>query len=101
MGYSAVFAVAGYFLLRGQWKNILYSIAAFGILMLVFQGIKYMLWNDGGLQFSTQGSGLMNKDYYNPQAGKEDLSGFVTRLIDNSNLYLSKHFLSIIGFWKG
>ena len=100
VGYSAVIVVAGYFLLRGQWKNILYSLVAFGIVMIVFQGVKYLLWNDGGLQFSTQGSSLLNKDYYNPQAGKEDLAGFVTRLIDNSNLYLSKHFLSIIGFRK-
>jgi hypothetical protein len=100
IGYSAVFAVLGYFLLMKQWKNILYALAAFGILMIVFQGVKYMLWNDGGLQFSSQGSGLMNKDYYNPQVGKEDLAGFFTRLIDNSNLYLSKHFVSIIAFRK-
>jgi hypothetical protein len=100
IGYSAVIAVAGYFLFRGQWKNILYSVVAFGVLVIVFQGVKYLLWNDGGLQFSTQGSGLMNKDYYNPQAGKEDMAGFITRLIDNSNLYLSKHFLSIIGLKK-
>jgi len=100
IGYSAVFAVAGYFLLRGQWKNLLYSVAAFGILVFVFQGVKYMLWSDGGLQFSSQGSGLMNKDYYNPQAGKEDLAGFFHRLIDNSNLYLSKHFVSVIGLRK-
>lgn len=99
-GYSAVIAVLGYFLLQGQWKNILYSVAAFGIVMIVFQGVKYMLWSDGGLQFSSQGSSLLNKDYYNPQAGKEDLGGFVTRLIDNSNLYLSKHFMSMLGFRK-
>lgn len=97
IGYSAVFAVAGYFLLRGQWKNLLFSIVMFAALVLAFQGVKYMLWSDGGLQFSTQGSGLLNKDYYNPQAGKEDLSGFITRIIDNSNLYLSKHFVSMIG----
>jgi hypothetical protein len=100
IGYSAVFAVLGYFLFMKQWKNILYALAAFGVLMLVFQSVKYMLWNDGGLQFSSQGSGLMNKDYYNPQAGKEDLAGFFTRLIDNSNLYLSKHFVSMVGLRK-
>lgn len=100
MGYSAVFAVAGYFLLRGQWKNLLYSIATFAILLLLFQGVKYVLWNEAGAQFSSQGSGLLNKDYYNPQAGKEDLSGYYTRLIDNSKLYLSKHFVTIIGFMK-
>jgi hypothetical protein len=97
MGYSAVIAVTGYFLLRGQWKNLLYSVVAFLALMLVFQGIKYVLWNDGGMQFSSQGSGLLNKDYSNPQAGKEDLAGFYTRFVDNSNLYLSKHFVSLIG----
>lgn len=99
-GYSAVFAVTGYFLLQGQWKNLLYSIAAFGIMMIAFQGIKYLFWHEGGLQFSSQSSSLMNKDYYNPQAGKEDLAGFVTRIIDNSKLYLSKHFVSIIGLRK-
>jgi len=100
MGYSAVFAVTGYFLLKGQWKNLLYAIAAFGIVLVVFQGVKYALWNDGGMQFSSQGSGLMYKDYYNPQAGKEDLSGFVARLVDNSRLYLSKHFVTVIGLRK-
>jgi len=100
IGYSAVLAVAGYFLLQGQWKNTLYSITAFALVMLVFQGIKFSLWHDGGLQFSTQGSGLMNKDYYNPQAGKEDLAGFLTRIVDNSKLYLSKHFVSMIGLKK-
>jgi hypothetical protein len=99
-GYSAVFAVVGYFIVRGQWKNLLYSIAAFGVLMIAFQGIKYLFWHESGLQFSTQGSGLMNKDYYNPQAGKEDLAGFITRVIENSKLYLSKHFISIIGLRK-
>jgi hypothetical protein len=68
--------------------------------MIAFQGVKYLLWNDGGLQFSTQSSSLLNKDYYNPQAGKEDLAGFVTRIIDNSNLYLSKHFLTMVGLRK-
>jgi len=100
IGYSAVFAVTGYFLLRGQWKNLLYSIAAFGILVLVFQGVKYMLWSESDLQVSSQGSGLLYKDYYNPQAGKEDLAGFYHRIIDNSNLYLSKHFVSMIGLKK-
>ena len=100
IGYSAVFAVLAYFVLRGQWKNILYSVIAFGIALLVFQAVKYMFWHEGGLQFSSQGSGLMNKDYYNPQAGKEDLAGFISRVVTNSNLYLSKHFVSFLAFRK-
>lgn len=98
VGFSAVFAVIGYFILRGQWKNLLYSVAAFGMLFIVFQGVKYILWGESGLQFSSQGSGLLNKDYYTPQAGKEDLVGLLKRFLDNSNQYLSKHFLFIFGF---
>jgi len=100
IGYSAVFAVLGYFLLQGEWKNMLYAVVAFGLAFLVFQSVKYMFWHDGGLQFSSQGSGLLNKDYYNPQAGKEDLAGFLTRFVDNSKLYLSKHFVVLIAMRK-
>lgn len=97
VGYSAAFALTGYFTLRGQWKNLFYLIVAFAFLFVVFQGIKYLLWSDSGLQFSTQGANLSNKDYYNPQAGKEDFAGYVTRLVVNSQMYLSKHFLAAIG----
>lgn len=100
MGYSAVIAVVAYFTLKGQWRNLLFSVASFAVVFVLFQGVKYLLWSDGDLQFASQGSGLMNKDYYNPQAGKEDLAGFYTRFVDNSNLYLSKHFISAIGFRK-
>lgn len=100
IGFTAVIAVIGYFLLHGQWKNMLYSAAVFIVLFIIFQGVKYLFWHESGLQFSSQGSGLMYKDYYNPQAGKEDLAGFFNRLIDNSNLYLSKHFVAMIALRK-
>lgn len=100
VGFSAIFAVAGYFLFTRQWKNLLYSIAAFSLFFIVFQGVKYMLWSDGGLQFSSQGTGLLQKDYYNPQAGNEDIAGLFKRLIENTNLYLSKHFMYFTGLRK-
>jgi hypothetical protein len=100
VGYSAVFAVTGYFVFRAQWKNLLFVVAAFALMLLIFQGIKTIGWGDSAMQFSTQGSGLTNKDYYNPQAGKEDLSGYINRVLVNSDLYLSRHFMAIIGFRK-
>ncbi len=97
IGYSAIFAIGGYFLLQKQWKNLLYFILAFAGIFLVFQGLKYALWHEGGLQFSTQGGGLLNKDYYNASEGKETLTGLLKRFYDNSNLYFSKHFMYMIG----
>ena len=98
IGFSAIIAVFGYFLLKGQWKNLLWFMLAFGGVFILFQGLKYAFWHDGGLQFSTQGSGLLNKDYYNPQDGKESMTGLLKRFFDNSHLYLSKHFMYMIGF---
>lgn len=98
IGYSAVIAVAGYFIFKAQWKNLLQFIVAFSLVFIAFQGLKYALWGEGGLQFSNQGSSLLNKDYYSPQDGKEDIPGLIKRFFDNSHLYLSKHFLYMMGF---
>jgi hypothetical protein len=39
----------------------------------------------------------MNKSFYDPSKGKEDLAGFFGRLVGNSNLYFSKHVFSFLG----
>ena len=98
IGFSALVAVAGYFLLKGQWRNLLIYLVIFSLVFFAFQAIRIALWSDSGLQFSTQGTGLLNKDYYNPQDGKEDFAGVIKRFTDNSNLYLSKHFMVMSGF---
>lgn len=98
VGFTAFFAVAGYFLLRGQWRNLLLAIGTFALIYMAFTGLKYLLWNDAGLQFSSQSSGLLQKDFYNTSRGQEDLAGFLNRLVVNSNLYISRHFYTITGF---
>jgi len=98
IGFSAVIAVAGYFVLKGQWKNLAYYAVVFAVVFFAFQAIRLVVWDSGEMQVSTQGTGLLNKDYYNPQDGKEDLAGVIKRVKDNSNLYLSKHFMVMSGF---
>jgi len=100
IGFSALIAVLGYFTLKGQWRNLWMGIVSFLALYLVFQGIRYLLWGDAGLQFASQGSGLLQKDYYNASKGNEDFTGMVKRFIENSNLYLSKHFFNMTGLRK-
>jgi len=87
-----------YFIIQSQWKNLLYITISFAVVFILFQGIKYMLWSDSGLQIASQGSGLMYKNYYDPTAGTETLSGFIDRLITNSNTYISCSFLAMLGF---
>ena len=49
-------------------------------------------------QYSNQFRILSQKDPYDASLGREDLSGFMSRFFDNSNLYLSKRFFQIIGW---
>jgi hypothetical protein len=100
IGFSAVIAVMGYFTLKGQWRNLWMSMVSFLALFFIFQGIRYLLWGDAGLQFASQGSGLLQKDYYNAAKGNEDFAGMVKRYLENSNLYLSKHFFNMTGLRK-
>ncbi len=98
IGLTAFLAVTGYFLLYGQWRNLLFSITCFALIVIVYLGIKWLFWGDTGGQFTSQGAGLLQKDFYNPALGQEDLAGFLARWMKNSNLYISRHFFTISGF---
>jgi len=97
IGFSALASIPAYFALRGQWKNLLMVVATSIAFIVIFQGIKFLLWGSAEFTLSSQGSGLMNKDYYKPSNGKEDLAGFIVRIAKNSNSYISRHFYAMMG----
>jgi len=98
IAFVSIAALIGFFVFTGKWKNILYTIGSFALFFVPWEVIKRLIWKTDVSQISSQGSMLMYKDFYNPTRGKEDFMGFLQRIIDNSNLYLSKHFYKFIGF---
>ena len=96
VGFAVVIAVIVYFLFYRQWKNAGMALIFFLVILLAFQGLKAGIW-DGSFQLSSQGSQLTNKDFYHPEYGKEDFSGYITRLLGNSNQYLSSGLFIIMG----
>jgi hypothetical protein len=100
IGYSAFLAVSAYFILQRHRKHLLYFVVTFLVILTIFQGFKYLVWGNPDFQFNEQGTSLMNKDFYNPGLGREDLPGYLNRLIKNSNNYLSGSFYAVIGFSK-
>ncbi len=100
IGYSLFLAIIGYFIIYRQWKNIgwfaVCFIACFGIAQL----LKVILWGDASIQASGQGASLLNKDFYKPELGREDLAGFINRFWTNSNQYISRFFLVMLGLRK-
>ncbi len=98
IAFASVIALAGFFVINLRWKDLLFSLASFSVFYGLFEIAKRLMWGNNSVQFASQGSGLMFRDFYNPALGKEDLAGFVQRFIDNSNLYFSKHLYKFLGF---
>jgi len=97
LGLVALVAVIAYFLFTRQWKGIGLVPAAWAVFFLPFQLIKRFVFQVNETQISSQGSGLLYKDFYNPDKGYEDLVGYICRFIYNSDIYISKWMYIILG----
>lgn len=98
IGFTAAMVVPAFFLLRGSWRDLLLIVAVTLVLIVAFQGFKYLVWGSADFNLSDQGNALLNKNYYKPSMGREDLAGFLDRLVKNSNSYISRHFYTMFGF---
>ena len=93
----AVPALILFFLMEKQWKNAAFSLGAYLLFKIPYEIIIKLIWGSQN-QFSGQSKILLLKDPYDKSLGNEDLSGFITRFLDNCNLYLSKRFFQLLGF---
>ncbi len=97
IGFGSVLAVLVFFVVNKSYKKALFVILGFAFLITLFLGLKSLIW-DLPAKSSEQTSQLLNKHPYDKSQGKEDFQGFIQRFKDNSNLYLSKHFVRVLGF---
>lgn len=91
-------AIVLYFFLEKNYKALGFSVASYLIFKIAYEGIVRIIWGAQN-QFKGQSRILMQKDPYDKSLGDEDVSGFIQRFFDNSELYLSKRFFQIIG-WR-
>jgi len=97
VGYGAILVVIIYFLFEKKWKYAGFSFVGFGIVLGLWQFLKFLVWGDSKAQMSDQAASLLLKHPYDPSQGTETFFGFVQRFFDNSNIYLSRQFLKILG----
>ena len=90
-------AVTLFLLLQKQYRMLLITVGGYLVTRIGFEGLKAAIWGAGN-QYGSQGAILLQKDAYNPAAGQEDISGFITRFFENFNLYISKRLFQILGF---
>jgi len=92
-------AVILFFIFIRKYKYILWSMGSFLAFKIPYEIIHGLLWKQKD-QYSGQSKILLLKDPYNPSLGNDDLSGFVSRFFENVQLYLSKRFFQILGFFS-
>ena len=97
IGFGALLAVVVFFMVERKFKRAVFVAILFVALLGTFFAVRSLAW-DVPLESGEQSSQLMSKNPYDKSEGNENFKGFITRFKDNSNLYLSKHLMRIIGF---
>ena len=96
VGFSTIGIVSLYFIMERRWKDLFYTVCIFAVLFGVFYVSKPIIWPDAGSVQSFEM--LFAKNAYNPEQGAEDFSGLISRVIQNSHIYLSGFLYKYFGF---
>ncbi|MFN8254261.1 MAG: hypothetical protein U0W24_01145 [Bacteroidales bacterium] len=97
IGYASFFAVILFFAFEKRWKSAIFATAGFSVSFGLWQLVKYLVWHDKKAQFSDQAVSLLQKHPYDASQGVETFGGFIQRVIDNSNIYISRQLFEIFG----
>lgn len=95
IGYGVVGAVALFFIIKRQWKDLLYTVLSITLVFFTFQLLKTAVWPEAGSAYDIKNYLAIN--YYAPAQGMENLDGFIERLIVNSQVYLSAFLCQMMG----
>ncbi len=98
-GFGLAIAAVLFLIAYKYYRQALYLTGLFAFMLVVWLGVRSIMWEqipNSGKQMHE----LMQKHPYDSTQGEEDLAGFGQRFVDNSRLYLSKHFVKMIGFKK-
>ncbi len=95
---GAIGVVAVYFLYRRKYTAAIASVIGFAIFYFIYKFAVSIIWKPDDSQFATQTKLMFQKDVYHPQAGNEDLSGFIVRFWQNCQIYISSRFFYVLGF---
>ena len=99
IAYASVIAVFLFLIITKQYVKA--GITA--VILVGFNGlwglVRKTVWAADKLQVSEQGAKLLLKNPYDPNQGNEDISGYLQRFWDNTQIYLSKRIFEFTG-WR-
>ena len=95
---AAVGATLLYLLFEKKFINSTLYVAFIALTHLTFSFYKKIVWKIEHTGFEHQLEILRLKHPYKPNDGNDNLMGFIHRIWDNSEIYLSKHLMKMTGF---
>ena len=96
IGFCTVGVIILYFVLERRWKDMIYTAGIFTVVFGICYASKPVIWPDSATVQSFET--LLAKNPYNPEQGTEDISGLITRVTQNSHIYLSSFLYKYFGF---
>jgi hypothetical protein len=95
IGFSVIGVIIIYLLIERRWKDMIFITCAFAIIFGSFSLMKPIIWpNAAGVQSF---EALFARNPYNTALGAEDIPGLMTRIVDNSHIYLSGFLYKYFG----
>ncbi len=95
-GFGFAIASIVFLLLRRHWAHALSIVASTAVIFSLWLVIRSAVWGDVKTD-DRQLNSLLQVDPYDPNNGLETPHGFIQRFVGNSNLYLSKHYVKMLG----
>lgn len=93
----AIVGVVFYFLLKKNYKQVIYALVAFFVIRMIYQFVTTAMF---GANETNQLEMMLRKELYKPISGHEDFSGMVDRFFNNFNTYMSLHIYRIMNLRK-
>jgi hypothetical protein len=88
-----------YLLINKKHLNSIIYFLSFAFTHLFFSLYKRIFWDIKKVGFEDQLEAILLKQPYDPDKGPENFMGFIQRIWDNSELYLSKTFVKMLGIF--
>jgi hypothetical protein len=98
VGITAIISVILFLLLDKKFRVAVYVILSYMLFSIPYSLYKKYVWGIQKSDMSGQLNEILLKDPYNNGLGKENFSGIVARVIENTKSYLSQIFLNEISF---
>jgi hypothetical protein len=95
---SIIIISIAYLLINKKFLNSVVYFLSVAFTHLLFSLYKKVFWNLSKIGFEDQLEIILLKHPYKPEQGNENLMGFIQRIWDNSELYISKTFVKMLGF---